>query len=81
MKPQNSCRMRSITLPAEAIGALAKRRKPIRKLRLAALALRYSPDADSRIAELRALEHNRNLTDYLMSEVLAQTPLPSQTSC
>ena len=25
------------------------------------------------MAELRALERNRNLTDYLMSEVLAQT--------
>ena len=62
-------------LPDEAIAALAEKTEGwITSLRLAALALRYSPDADSRIAELRALERNRNLTDYLMSEVLAQTP-------
>ena len=61
-------------LPDEAIAALAEQTEGwITSLRLAALALRYSPDADSRIAELRVLERNRNLTDYLMSEVLAQT--------
>ena len=46
----------------------------IASLRLAALTLRYSSDADSRVADLQALERNRNLTDYLMSEVLARTP-------
>ena len=62
-------------LPDEAIAALMEKTEGwITSLRLAALALRYSPDAHSRIAELRALERNRNLTDYLMSEVLAQTP-------
>ena len=62
-------------LPDEAIAALAEKTEGwITSLRLAALTLRYSPDADSRIAELQALERNRNLTDYLMSEVLAQTP-------
>ena len=62
-------------LPDEAIATLAEKTEGwITSLRLAALALRYSPDAHSRIAELRALERNRNLTDYLMSEVLAQTP-------
>ena len=61
-------------LPDEAIAALAEQTEGwITSLRLAALALRYSPDADSKIAELRALERNRNLTDYLMSQVLAQT--------
>ena len=61
-------------LPDEAMAALAEKTEGwITSLRLAALALRYSPDADSRIAELQALERNRNLTDYLMSEVLAQT--------
>ena len=62
-------------LPDEAIATLMEKTEGwITSLRLAALALRYSPDADSRIAELRDLERNRNLTDYLMSEVLAQTP-------
>jgi LuxR family maltose regulon positive regulatory protein len=62
-------------LPDEAIAALAEQTEGwITSLRLAALTLRHSPDADSRVAELRALERNRNLTDYLMSEVLAQTP-------
>ncbi len=62
-------------LPAAAIAALADRTEGwIASLRLAALTLRYSPDTDSRVAELQALEHDRNLTDYLMSEVLAQTP-------
>ena len=62
-------------LPDEAIAALAEKTEGwITSLRLAALTLRYSPDADSRVAELQALERNRNLTDYLMSEVLAQTP-------
>ena len=62
-------------LPAAAIAALADRTEGwIASLRLAALTLRYSPDADSRVAELQALERDRNLTDYLMSEVLAQTP-------
>jgi LuxR family transcriptional regulator, maltose regulon positive regulatory protein len=62
-------------LPAEAIAALAEQTEGwITSLRLAAVTLRYSPDANSRIAELRALERNRNLTDYLMNEVLAQTP-------
>ena len=62
-------------LPDEAIALLAEKTEGwITSLRLAALALRYSPDAHSRIAELRALERNRNLTDYLISEVLAQTP-------
>ncbi len=62
-------------LPAEAIAALAEQTEGwITSLRLAAVTLRYSPDANSRIAELRALERNRNLTDYLLSEVLAQTP-------
>ena len=61
-------------LPDEAIATLAEKTEGwITSLRLAALALRYSPDADSKMAELRALERNRNLTDYLMSEVLAQT--------
>jgi ATP/maltotriose-dependent transcriptional regulator MalT len=62
-------------LPGEAIAALAEKTEGwIASLRLAALALRYSPDAHSRLAELQVLEHNRNLTDYLMSEVLSQTP-------
>jgi len=62
-------------LPDEAIATLMEKTEGwITSLRLAALALRYSPDADSRIAELRDLERNHNLTDYLMSEVLAQTP-------
>ncbi len=62
-------------LPDEAIAALAEQTEGwITSLRLAALALRYSPDVSSRVAELRALERNRNLTDYLMSEVLAQAP-------
>jgi LuxR family maltose regulon positive regulatory protein len=62
-------------LPDEAIAALAEKTEGwITSLRLAALAVRHSPDADSRIAELQALERNRNLTDYLMSEVLSQTP-------
>ena len=61
-------------LPDEAIATLAEHTEGwITSLRLAALALRDSPDADSRIAELRVLERNRNLTDYLMNEVLAQT--------
>jgi len=63
------------SLPDEAIAALAEKTEGwIASLRLAALTLRYSPDADSRVAELRALERNRNLTDYLMSDVLSQTP-------
>jgi LuxR family transcriptional regulator, maltose regulon positive regulatory protein len=62
-------------LPEEALGALAQKTEGwITSLRLAALTLRYRPDADSRLAELQALERNRNLTDYLMSEVLAQAP-------
>ncbi len=62
-------------LPDEAIAALAEQTEGwITSLRLAALALRSRPDVDSRVAELRALERNRNLTDYLMSEVLSQTP-------
>jgi len=62
-------------LPSEAIAALAEKTEGwITSLRLAALALRFRPDTDSRVAELRALERNRNLTDYLMGEVLAQTP-------
>ena len=61
-------------LPDEAIAALAEQTEGwITSLRLAVLALRYSPDANSRVAELRALERNRNVTDYLISEVLAQT--------
>jgi LuxR family maltose regulon positive regulatory protein len=62
-------------LPDEVIVTLMEKTEGwITSLRLTALALRYSPDAHSRMAELRALERNRNLTDYLMSEVLAQTP-------
>ena len=62
-------------LPAAAVAALAERTEGwIASLRLAALTLRYSSDADSRVAELQALERDRNLTDYLMSEVLARTP-------
>jgi LuxR family maltose regulon positive regulatory protein len=62
-------------LPDEAIAALTEKTEGwIASLRLAALTLRYSPDAESRVAELRALERNRNLTDYLMSDVLSQTP-------
>ena len=62
-------------LPDAAIAALAEKTEGwIASLRLAALTLRYSPDADSRVADLQALERNRNLTDYLMSEVLARTP-------
>ncbi len=69
-------------LPAEAIAALAEQTEGwITSLRLAAVTLRYSPDANSRIAELRALERNRNLTDYLLSEVLAQTPPETRTFC
>ena len=61
-------------LPDEAIALLAEKTEGwITSLRLAALTLRYSPDANSRMAELRALERNHNLTDYLMSEVLSQT--------
>ena len=61
-------------LPDGAIVALAEQTEGwITSLRLAALALHHSPDADSMIAELRVLERNHNLTDYLMSEVLAQT--------
>ena len=61
-------------LPDEAIVGLAEQTEGwITSLRLAALALHHSPDADSMIAELRVLERNRNLTDYLLSEVLAQT--------
>jgi LuxR family transcriptional regulator, maltose regulon positive regulatory protein len=60
-------------LPDEAIDTLAEKTEGwITSLRLAALTLRHSPDADGRIAGLRALERNRNLTDYLMSEVLSQ---------
>jgi LuxR family maltose regulon positive regulatory protein len=62
------------SLPDEAIAPLAEQTEGwITSLRLAALALRYSPDANSKMAELRALERNRNLTDYLLSEVLSQT--------
>ena len=62
-------------LPEEALDALAQKTEGwITSLRLAALMLRNRPDADTRLAELQALEHNRNLTDYLMSEVLAQAP-------
>jgi ATP/maltotriose-dependent transcriptional regulator MalT len=62
-------------LPGEAIAALAQKTEGwIASLRLAALALRKDPDADSRLADLQALERNRNLTDYLLSEVLSQTP-------
>jgi len=62
-------------LPNEAVALLAEKTEGwIASLRLAALTLRSRPDADSRVAELRALERNRNLTDYLMSEVLARTP-------
>ena len=61
-------------LPDEAIAALTEKTEGwITSLRLAALALRHSPDASSRVAELQTLERNRNVTDYLMSEVLAQT--------
>ena len=68
-------------LPDEAVAALAEKTEGwIASLRLAALTLRYSSDADSRVAELQALERDRNLTDYLMSEVLARTPPPSRTS-
>ena len=64
-----------VRLPEEALDALAQKTEGwITSLRLAALTLRNRPDADSRLAELQALEHNRNLTDYLMSEVLAQAP-------
>ena len=62
-------------LPAAAVAVLAEKTEGwIASLRLAALTLRYSSDADSRVADLQALERDRNLTDYLMSEVLAQTP-------
>lgn len=62
-------------LPDEAIAALAEKTEGwITSLRLAALALRYSPDANSRIAELQVLERNRNLTDYLLTEVLSYAP-------
>jgi LuxR family maltose regulon positive regulatory protein len=62
------------SLPDEAIAPLAEQTEGwITSLRLAALALRYSPDAKSKMAELRALERNHNLTDYLLSEVLSQT--------
>jgi LuxR family maltose regulon positive regulatory protein len=62
-------------LADEAIAALAQKTEGwITSLRLAALTLRASPDADSRVAELQALERNRNVIDYLMGEVLAQTP-------
>jgi LuxR family maltose regulon positive regulatory protein len=62
-------------LPHEAIAALAENTEGwITSLRLASLALRYAPDANSRVAELQALERNRNLTDYLMSEVLSHAP-------
>jgi len=62
-------------LPDEAVAALAETTEGwIASLRLAALTLRYSSDADSRVADLQALERNRNLTDYLISEVLARTP-------
>ena len=61
-------------LPDEAIPPLAEQTEGwITSLRLAALALRYSSDANSKMAELRALERNHNLTDYLLSEVLLQT--------
>jgi LuxR family maltose regulon positive regulatory protein len=62
-------------LPDETIDAVAGMTEGwVASLRLAALALRYSPDADSTVAELQALEQNRNLTDYLLSEVFSQTP-------
>ena len=62
-------------LPDEAVAVLAEKTEGwIASLRLAALTLRYSSDADSRVADLQALERDRNLTDYLMSEVLARTP-------
>ena len=62
-------------LPDEALRVLAQKTEGwITSLRLAALTLRNKPDGDSRLAELHALERNRNLTDYLMSEVLAQAP-------
>ena len=62
-------------LSAEAVAVLAEKTEGwIASLRLAALTLRYSSDADSRVADLEALERDRNLTDYLMSEVLARTP-------
>ena len=62
-------------LSDEAVAVLAEKTEGwIASLRLAALALRYSSDAASRVADLQALERDRNLTDYLMSEVLARTP-------
>jgi LuxR family maltose regulon positive regulatory protein len=62
-------------LSDEAVAVLAEKTEGwIASLRLAALTLRYSSDADSRVADLEALERDRNLTDYLMSEVLARTP-------
>ena len=62
-------------LSAAAVAVLAEKTEGwIASLRLAALTLRYSSDADSRVADLEALERDRNLTDYLMSEVLARTP-------
>ena len=61
-------------LPDAVIAELAEATEGwIASLRLAALAVRYSPDINSTIADLRALERNHDLTDYLMSEVLAQT--------
>ena len=75
-RPQLSCRKRlECACPRKRWTALAQKTEGwITSLRLAALMLRNQPDADSRLAELQALEHNRNLTDYLMSEVLAHAP-------
>jgi LuxR family maltose regulon positive regulatory protein len=62
-------------LAGAAIAALTEKTEGwITSLRLVALALSNRPDDESRVAELQALERNRNVTDYLISEVFSQTP-------
>ena len=62
-------------LPDPAIAVLVARTEGwITSLRLAALALRHSPDADAQLSALQNVDHNRYVADYLMSEVLAQVP-------
>ena len=61
--------------PDAIIAALAETTEGwITSLRLAVLARSDSPDASGAAAQFQTLEHNRNLTDYLLREALAQIP-------